>query len=396
MVSKSIWVIRVRVAQRHALTGSGCPLTRPGRTFSMFATASNNLHSARKRMLTNIYSKSYLNESPHLKAISGAIIYKRLLPVVDQLALSHTVCNVHDLNQAYAMDFVSSYLFGLENGTDFLSNGSTRESVLRAYFSRKPFDVFFQEIPKLTAWATFLNIPLIPKWRNDANRTLDQWGSSLCESAEQHLESTDVRNEPLVYKRLRDGMARNKEPSLEYDKLMKREISCEMLDHLTAGFETSAVALTYAIWELSKDGRLQQQLRDELSSLSPKIKLHADESKSSLPASKAIDALPILDAVVMETLRLHAPIPGAQPRVVPSTTTLVGEHIVPSGTRISAQAYSLHRNHEVFPDAESWLPDRWTKATPPADLVRMRKWFWAFGSGGRMCVGSNLALQGKF
>jgi unspecific monooxygenase len=24
----------------------------------------------------------------------------------------------------------------------------------------------------------------------------------------------------------------------------------------------------------------------------------------------------------------------------------------------------------------------------------MRRWFWAFGSGGRMCVGSNLALQG--
>ncbi|EDN05457.1 predicted protein [Histoplasma mississippiense (nom. inval.)] len=27
------------------------------------------------------------------------------------------------------------------------------------------------------------------------------------------------------------------------------------------------------------------------------------------------------------------------------------------------------------------------------ELGNMRRWLWAFGSGGRMCVGSNLALQ---
>lgn len=331
-----------------------------------------------------------------MKAIAKTMIYDRLLPIVDQLALSKTTCNIHELNQAFTMDFVSSYLFGLENGTDYLNDRSTRESVLQAYFSRKPFDVFLQEIPNLTAWATFFNIPLIPKWRDDANEVLDQWGSSLCERAEQHLESESLRHEPLVYKRLRDGMTKDKVPSIANEQSIKREISCELLDHLTAGFETSAVALTYAIWELSKRSHLQQQLRDELVTLSPNISCPGIESTPSLPTPKAIDGLSLLDAVVMETLRLHAPVPGAQPREVPSATVLAEKYLVPANTRISAQAYSLHRNHEVFPDAESWLPDRWTKPTSSAELTRMRKWFWAFGSGGRMCVGSNLALQGTF
>jgi unspecific monooxygenase len=366
------------------------------RTFSMFATISNNLHSARKRMLTNVYSKSFLQESPYLRLISNAMIYDRLLPIVDQLALSETTCNILDLNQAFSMDFVSSYLFGLENGTDYLNDESTRESIFQAYFSRKPFDVFVQEIPNLTAWAEFFNVPLIPKWLNDANNAIDQWNSCLCERAEQHLESSSLRHEPLVYKRLRDGMTKNKEPSLAHEQSIKREISSELLDHLSAGFETSAVALTYAIWELSKRSHLQQQLREELVSLSPNILYPAVESRPLLPTPKAIDSLSLLDAVVMETLRLHAPVPGGQPRVVPSATVLAEKYLVPANTRISAQAYSLHRNHDVFPDAECWLPDRWTKPTSSAELTRMRRWFWAFGSGGRMCVGSNFALQGTF
>lgn len=29
-------------------------------------------------------------------------------------------------------------------------------------------------------------------------------------------------------------------------------------------------------------------------------------------------------------------------------------------------------------------------------MKEMLRWFWAFGSGGRMCIGSNLAMQGEF
>ncbi|KAG5294627.1 cytochrome P450 monooxygenase [Histoplasma ohiense] len=96
----------------------------------------------------------------------------------------------------------------------------------------------------------------------------------------------------------------------------------------------------------------------------------------------------------METLRLHSPIPGIQPPITPApSTTLAGYDKIPRKTRVNVQAYSLHRNHDVFPNPGSFLPDRWLKPMDSVELGNMRRWLWAFGSGGRMCVGSNLAPQ---
>jgi len=44
--------------------------------------------------------------------------------------------------------------------------------------------------------------------------------------------------------------------------------------------------------------------------------------------------------------------------------------------------FSLHRNPDVFKDPLDFNPDRWLDAS-----VEMKKWFWAFSSGGRMCIG---------
>lgn len=118
---------------------------------------------------------------------------------------------------------------------------------------------------------------------------------------------------------------------------------------------------------------------------------------------KALDDLPFLNACILETLRTNAPIPGPQPRtpLTPSHINLGNRTIViPPGTRVSAQAYSLHRNPDVFPNPECWIPERWL-VDKNADIVEeeerlkeMHRWFWAFGSGGRMCFGSNFALLG--
>ena len=78
---------------------------------------------------------------------------------------------------------------------------------------------------------------------------------------------------------------------------------------------------------------------------------------------------------------------------------LVGGHEIPAGTRASAQAWSLHRNPDAFPRPEEWLPERWIDGeAAQAGLLgseKKERWFWAFGSGGRMCIGSNFAMLGR-
>ncbi|PGH19851.1 hypothetical protein AJ80_03768 [Polytolypa hystricis UAMH7299] len=371
-------------------------------TISMFSMVGSKRHSVRKRMLSNIYSKSYLQVSPHLAAISRTLIYERLLPMIHENADSGSAIDVHDLNNAITMDFVTAYIFGRKAGTDFLRDADTRKPWLESYQSRKPFEFYHQEVPNLTELAKKLNIPLIPAWCQKANEDMEAWGLQLCDKAEEYMASTDPDSEPLVYKQLKKSMIkqlRTKEDqqiSGSISDSIRLDIACELYDQLTAGFETSAVTLTYLYWEMSKLPDLQLELRKELETLSPKIAFPrmSDIAQAELPSPKSIDSLPILNALLMETLRLHGPIPGIQPRITPSPpTTLAGYFNIPPGTRVNAQGYSLHRNPDVFPEPETFRPQRWLIPNNSVEMEQMKRWFWAFGSGGRMCVGSNLAFQ---
>lgn len=354
-------------------------------------------HSTRKRMLSNIYSKSTLQSSPHLKLVSNAIIFDRLLPIIQESVTSDKAIDAHDLNMGLTLDFVSSYLFGLRNGTNHLQDHAFRKHWLHLYLCRKPYEFYHQEVPSLAGWLNCVGLRIIPNYCDTANGMLDAWVLDLCAKARDSLDSTDPAVEPIVYKQLKQGLDKqfSKESGSKQDPNQQQiDIACEMYDQLTAGFETSAVGLTYLLWELSKHPEVQQKLREELLTLDPPIDL---SKPHDLPPAKAIDNLPLLEAIVTETLRLHAPIPGIQPRVTPAPScSLAGYDNIPPNIRVNAQAYSLHRNPEVFPDPESWEPKRWLKEeNSNSELEERRRWFWAFGSGGRMCVGSNLALQGK-
>ena len=344
-------------------------------------------------MLSNLFSKSVLQSSPHMKVISRAIVFDRLLTIIHQAALSNADIDIHDLGQGLTMDFVSAYLFGLASGTNFLQNPEYRHKMLSVYQSRKPYEFYHQETPTLLCWTRALGVRLIPEWCDAANELLDNWNLDLCDKAAKCVSSTDLDVEPVVYKQLKQSMdkqlPRGKEKDPEILEQQRIDIACELYDQLTAGHETSAVALTYLFWEMSKRKDLQAELRQELLTLDPPL-IYPGVSEET-PSPKSIDMLPLLDSIVTETLRLHAPIPGIEPRTTPyPECTLAGYSGIPPGTRVNAQAYSLHRNPEVYPKPLSWEPNRWLHGS---NKEEMNRWFWAFGSGGRMCVGSNLALQ---
>lgn len=144
------------------------------------------------------------------------------------------------------------------------------------------------------------------------------------------------------------------------------------------------------LYYLSDRKDVQEELRQELRASPP---IFSKAKDASIPSSSDIDRLPLLNAVLMETLRLSAAIPGPQPRISAKGVFLNGYGPLPAGVRVSSQAYSLHRNGKVFPDPESWNPHRWMPDQVSPDMMR---WFWAFSSGGRMCIGSNFAMLGEF
>jgi cytochrome P450 len=159
------------------------------------------------------------------------------------------------------------------------------------------------------------------------------------------------------------------------------EIASEAADHLLAGVDTTSDTLMFLIWALSlpENSQYQEKLILEVRAMSV-----SDLDDRGIPTTEATDKLEYLDAVLKETLRLYAPLPASEPRSLPVDSFVDGVK-VPAKTIVSMNPYTLHRNLDVFRDPLVFNPERWLG--DPKEVAEMKKWFWAFSSGGRMCIG---------
>lgn len=333
--------------------------------------------------------------------LSESIIFQRLLPIIHTLAKESIPINMHEFNFAIGMDFVTAYMFGLQNGSNFMRDFKGRQAWLEIFQSRRPYAFWASELPEfvtITWLLKNLRFQVTPSWVDIMDKKLESSCLEMCDAAKLLLKSAPPAptripihmSNPVVYKQLSQSYTETNNKSLSPSQDL--EIASELLDHLGAGHETTGVTLTYYLHQLSQRPSLQASLRAELLTLTPTVTYQSNPL--TLPSPRSIDALPLLHATLMETLRRYTAIPGPQPRLTPKTpTSLAGSLPLPAGIRVSASAYCLHRNKEVFPDPESWLPERWINQTKERTDEMMR-WFWAFGSGGRMCIGSHFAIQG--
>lgn len=122
------------------------------------------------------------------------------------------------------------------------------------------------------------------------------------------------------------------------EELTEKDVQVEAMSLLIAGSDTTAITLTYLVWVVCSMPELREALEKEVGAV-PEGYKDAD-----------LERLPLLSAVVEETLRLYCAAPGALPRVVPAKGVTFGEYFVPGGTVVVTQAYSFHRDPEVFPE----------------------------------------------
>lgn len=165
------------------------------------------------------------------------------------------------------------------------------------------------------------------------------------------------------------------------DGLDDLDIASECADHLLAGIDTTSDTMLFLVWALSqpRNQHFQDKLREEVLSL-PEEALN----EHGVPKAEAVDKLVYLSAIIKETLRLYAPLPVFAPRSLLVDSNIDGYRI-PAGTVVGMAPYSLHRNPDVFTEPLVFNPDRWLGTS--TEVAEMNRWFWAFASGGRMCIG---------
>ena len=141
-----------------------------------------------------------------------------------------------------------------------------------------------------------------------------------------------------------------------------RELRDELLTLLVAGHETTATALAWAVERLTRHPDKLARLRDEVL---------AGENR-------------YLEAVVTETLRLRPVISLVARRL--TAPVEIGGRQLPAGVGVTPSIYLMHRRPDIYPDPESFIPERFLDRAPGT-------YTWIpFGGGVRRCIGGSFAL----
>jgi cytochrome P450 len=104
-------------------------------------------------------------------------------------------------------------------------------------------------------------------------------------------------------------------------------------------------------------------------------------------SSAKLSRLPILNAVIDETLRMHAPLQQDFPRDVPPEGAVLAGKFLPGGTTVHLQMYAVHTDPNLWEEPDKFMPERWLKENPTDALNEIIP----FSRGVRVCTGRNLA-----
>lgn len=181
--------------------------------------------------------------------------------------------------------------------------------------------------------------------------------------------------------------------ALESGAFPESNLVDQVMTFLAAGHETTASAMTWAIYMLCLHPQIQSRLRAEIRANLPSL-----EDPSATVGALDIDKLPYLNAVVQEVLRCYAPVPITI-RDAAIDTSIAGIK-VPKGTRIIICPWSTNMDKSFWgADADVFNPDRWipTGENPEKDKLagnggaNSNYAFSTFIHGPRSCIGMTFA-----
>ena len=160
-------------------------------------------------------------------------------------------------------------------------------------------------------------------------------------------------------------------------RMSRRALRDEIVTMFLAGHETSAVAMSWGLFELARDRRVTLKLREELDGVLAGRDLRVDD----------LPRLPYLDQVVKEVMRLY---PSAYNiGRVAKEPTRVGDYMVRPGQNVIMCQWAVHRSHRHYDDPDRFLPERWQSER----TSKMPKFaYFPFSGGPRNCIGAQFSV----
>jgi cytochrome P450 len=317
---------------------------------TIFSTTDHEYRATRAKAVVPLFSSKALRENESV--LWGCI--DRMIERLESDSKTKRPVNVLNLTRSLAVDAVSTHLFR-ENYNGVSEQGPTLSvsAFVDAFVAVGRFFYLPTVVFVWVEWAA-------TKWQadqetDDSMTIVDKFVGNL-------VTSTSPKS--LTYP-----------GRLTAAGICDSEIKAQCKDLVFAGTDSTGMNLATIMRSLAmcpdKYERLKREVTDN-------IALGSE--------ARDVQALPYLNAVVKEALRVSMANPTRLPHVVPiEGWVFKGAHFS-GGSVVGCSAYELHFNPTIFPEPGEFMPERWLDATED-----MSKYWFAFGAGSRACIARNLA-----
>ncbi|KAG0471092.1 hypothetical protein HPP92_015638 [Vanilla planifolia] len=230
-------------------------------------------------------------------------------------------------------------------------------------------------------------IDVLTGWRAKLERAFRKMDQLFEVEIEQRMQSTNngqrLDQPPTRLEYFLDILLRlQDEEEGKISVLSRKEIKAILMNMFTAGTDTAAATVEWAMTHLMKN---------------PEVMKKASEEVRRVACGKAeveecdLQHLHYLKLVIKETLRMSPPAPLLPTRECIQDTQING-YDIPAKTVVLVCVWSTGKDPSYWDDPETFRPERFENS--PINFKGSHFEFTPFGSGRRMCPGITLAMAG--
>lgn len=351
--------------------------------FTLFADQDIKRHADSRKVFQNVYSMSSMVSYEPFVDQCADLFSQRLREIADG---ANPVLDMAHWFQAYAFDVVACVTFGSRFG--FLDRGEDIFSMMAQLHDVVRYSTLAGIFPRLHAWLFYPSARLGLFGSRGRVAHMDFVKRRMAVRAEERKSNEAEK------RKLEDGTGAQRDfmdrlwdkHDENPDRVSRYHIFMVGLANITAGSDTTATTLSGLLHLLLSHPRVLAKLTAEIDA--------APLSQPNPTFKEAQTLLPYLDAVIKESLRLHSAVGLPLWRMVPPGPGLQvsGGDVLPPGTNVGVNAWTAHRNPDVWgADAGEFRPERWLEADK-AGLAAMEAYYLPFGLGARTCIGRHISI----
>uniref|UniRef100_A0AAT9UTH1 Cytochrome P450 6PW3 n=1 Tax=Maconellicoccus hirsutus TaxID=177089 RepID=A0AAT9UTH1_MACHI len=298
---------------------------------------------------------------------------EELVQAVDSHIQNDTTIDVKNYVTRYSIEVISSCAFGLK--TYSIKDGHSRFAAMAS----KIFE------GKLSARIVYLTRSVCPKLKEILRvpfigKTTSEFFLKLTNDVVEHRKASNSSRNDFV--QILINLQDDKKMGTIEDEFTLTDdlMSAQCFLFFVAGYDTSSMTISFALYELAANIEIQKKLQNEIDSF---MEEHDDQVSYEM-----VHNMPYLHKVVSESLRKYS-INGTLMRVCVKKYQIPGTEVyIDKGTEVFIPVSGLHTDERYFPDPERFLPERFEDRNP-----EFRDAYLPFGAGPRSCIGFRFALM---